>query len=276
MQVLQNVASTQHPSIAPKSPFPPSPNLMEPYSRIAGSYYDAPLIAAPPPRAADPVLHTAASLRHRAWAARIGNCEEGTVLVEPRDSDHLLAARPGEDGDAEGVFGLCEAKCGGNFAAGLAPDEACDLCSAVDGGDAGAGHGVVEVDAAIVGAAADGQETPLPGTKGDGLYGGVELPTVLCVRSRNLEDGTAARRDGVDALAVGAAADINVCGGVVAIILILERLLRFEQGTGVVIATTGEELAVDGPRETADLLRMDRHAGKQRHGAVPAEDGALR
>ncbi len=42
----------------------------------------------------------------------------------------------------------------------------------IDGCEARAGEGVVEVDCSIVGAAACGDETSLPGAERDGLDGG--------------------------------------------------------------------------------------------------------
>lgn len=49
----------------------------------------------------------------------------------------------------------------------------------VDGREAGAGEGVVEVDGAVVGAAAGGDEAALPGAEGNGFDGGAVEPFVL-------------------------------------------------------------------------------------------------
>ncbi len=77
------------------------------------------------------------------------------------------------------MLGLGVAERGCDFAAAGRPDQGGDLGLHVDGGEAGAGEGVVEVDGAVVGAATGGDEAALPGAEGDGFDGGAVEPFVL-------------------------------------------------------------------------------------------------
>ena len=65
-----------------------------------------------------------------------------------------------------------------NFPSSVRPDERGDLRLDTDGREAGPGVGMVEVDGAVVRAAAGGDESPLPGAKSDGFDGGAVDPFV--------------------------------------------------------------------------------------------------
>jgi hypothetical protein len=100
------------------------------------------------------------------------------VFVEPGDFNDEFAARPFEDGDAVGMVRLRKPERRCNLTPRGAPDQAGDLGVTVEGGEGGAGQGVEEMDASVVGAAADGEETALPGAESDGFDGGGESESV--------------------------------------------------------------------------------------------------
>ena len=90
---------------------------------------------------------------------------------------------------------------GSDLAARGAPDQARHLGVDVDGGETGAREDVVEVDGAVVGAAARGEEAALPGTESDGLDGGGMEPFVTLGTFGDDWGAELARNDG------------GICGG---------------------------------------------------------------
>ena len=113
------------------------------------------------------------------------------------------------------MFGLRIPERRGDLAPGFGPDERGDLGLDADGGQAGAGPGVEEVDGAVVGAAAGGEEAALPGAEGDCFYGGGVEPSVAFAAGGDAVGG-AGRDDAV----LGGWFDVVVRGWFVVVIVI--------------------------------------------------------
>jgi hypothetical protein len=77
------------------------------------------------------------------------------------------------------VFWLCIAERCCDLTASSTPYETGDLCSHVDGSEFGAGEGVVEMNAAVIGTPTCGQKTSLPGTESNSFDGGAMVPAVF-------------------------------------------------------------------------------------------------
>jgi hypothetical protein len=116
------------------------------------------------------------------WAmcrtARVSHSAQRTILIPPRHRNDLFAARPSKHSDAICMLRLCETKCHRNFSSSLRLYKTRNLSGTVDGGKASTRSRMVEVNASIVRAAANGKQASLPGTKGHGLDSCVECPFV--------------------------------------------------------------------------------------------------
>lgn len=73
------------------------------------------------------------------------------------------------------------------------PYKGCDLCLNINGCEAGAREGVVEVDGTIIRSAPSRKETRLPGAEGDGFDGCAVDPFVLLTAFTNAENAVLAR-----------------------------------------------------------------------------------
>lgn len=95
-----------------------------------------------------------------------------TTIPTPGNTNNATPTGPRKHRDSDPVFRLRVAKGGADLALGPRPDQRCDLGEDIDEGEGGAGAGVEEVDLAVVGAAAGGEEAGLPGREGEGFDGG--------------------------------------------------------------------------------------------------------
>ena len=86
------------------------------------------------------------------------------------------------------MLGLREAERRRDLALARVEDQAGDLGVAVDGGELGARQGVEEVDAAVVAAAAGGDERGLPWGEGDCFAGGVQGEGVFLFAGGDTKD----------------------------------------------------------------------------------------
>jgi len=100
------------------------------------------------------------------------------IVTRERNGDELLALRVRKHGNAVRMVGLGVTERRGDFAARGAPDQGRDLGVDLDDVEEGAAGRVVEVDSAVVGAAACGDNVFAPGREGDGFDCRAVLPFV--------------------------------------------------------------------------------------------------
>lgn len=257
MKSLKDVVASQQSSgatahQAPRAYASPSvrPNLMEPDGHITCCNNDTAFLnpSARPHTVLTPRSPTIPLLVRRistSWAPRIRNRTQCPMFIPPRHGNDLLTAWPGKHSDAIRVLRLRKPKCRCYLAPRLRPDQACDLGGAVDGSKTCAGPRVVEVYAAVIRATTNGDETALPGAEGHSFNGSVECPFVLGGSLGKVEYGGGPVRDRVNRLTSWAFADIQYCRrAITARWIRLEHLFRFEKVAIVIIASTGEQLAI--------------------------------